>query len=225
MDVQAACLFPQCRGRNTGGESDFEIQKQAERIIFELKFYNSDYALNANLKRACETFRKISGEEPGTLVLVVGNIVEPSTKERFQKQYDMLIWDVKNLRWMFEEYPDIKNEFISLLAYSVDGIEAEAPVQNLFDVKSKEPEEPDWKNKLQSMGMGRENYQKYEEVCIEILKYVLGECLGLWAVQEKSNDGLYRFDLCCKIKNGVNQGFFDIIQNCFQTKYIVFIMK
>ena len=57
------------------------------------------------------------------------------------------------------------------------------------------------------------------------MKNVLGEYLGLWVVQERSNNGLYRFDLCCKIKNGVNQDFFVTIQNQFNTKYIVFEFK
>ena len=54
---------------------------------------------------------------------------------------------------------------------------------------------------------------------------MLGEYLGLWKVQESSNNGLYRFDLCCKIKNGVNQDFFDTIKNYFNTKYIEFEFK
>ena len=72
---------------------------------------------------------------------------------------------------------------------------------------------------------GTEHFPEYESVCVDILKYVLGQYLTLWRVQEKSNDGLYRFDLCCKIKNDVNHDFFDTIRNYFNTKYIVFEFK
>lgn len=204
---------------------DFLLQNQTAKIKFELKIYKSDYALAANLKHACETFCSISEEEHETLVLVVANVVGQSIKEKIKSQFDVFIWDVQNLLWMFEEYPDIKNEFISLLAYSVDEIEPKAPVPNLFDEKNEESEENNRKNKLLSIKTGRENFQKYEEICTEILRYVLGDYLSLWAAQEKSNDGLYRFDLCCKIKNGVNQDFFNTIQNYFHTKYIVFEFK
>lgn len=203
---------------------DFLIQNQITSIKFELKIYNSDYALAANLKHACETFCSIS-EEHETLVLVVANVVEQSIKEKIKNQFNVFIWDVQNLLWLLEEYPHIKNEFISLLAYSVDEIEPIAPVPDLFDEKNEESEENNRKNKLLSIKAGRENFQKYEEICTEILRYVLGDYLSLWAVQEKSNDGLYRFDLCCKIKNGVNQDFFNTIQNYFHTKYIVFEFK
>lgn len=57
------------------------------------------------------------------------------------------------------------------------------------------------------------------------MKYVLGDYLTLWAEQQKSNDGLYRFDLCCKIKSGAEQDFFDTIKHYFNTKYIVFEFK
>ena len=78
---------------------------------------------------------------------------------------------------------------------------------------------------LDAIQSGGESFREYENICTEILKNVLGEYLGLWAVQERSNNGLYRFDLCCKIKNGVNQDFFVTIQNQFNTKYIVFEFK
>lgn len=58
-----------------------------------------------------------------------------------------------------------------------------------------------------------------------ILKYVLGDYLTLWNVQEKTNNGMYRFDLCCKIKSGTKQDFFNMVQQYFNTKYIVFEFK
>lgn len=72
---------------------------------------------------------------------------------------------------------------------------------------------------------GREHFSLYESVCTDILKYVLGDYLTLWKRQELSNKGLYRFDLCCKIKDGTNQDFFDTIKRYFNTKYIVFEFK
>lgn len=40
-----------------------------------------------------------------------------------------------------------------------------------------------------------------------------------------SNDGLYRFDLWCKIKHGIQPEFFDTVKNFFHTKYVVFEFK
>lgn len=57
------------------------------------------------------------------------------------------------------------------------------------------------------------------------MKHVFGENLSLWRTQQKSNDGLYRFDLCCKIKHGENEEFFDTMRDFFNTKYVVFEFK
>ena len=43
--------------------------------------------------------------------------------------------------------------------------------------------------------------------------------------QKTTEENLYRFDRCCKIKNGVTQDFFDTICKYFSTKYIVFEFK
>ena len=43
--------------------------------------------------------------------------------------------------------------------------------------------------------------------------------------QKTTEENLYRFDMCCKIKNGVTQDFFDTICKYFSTKYIVFEFK
>lgn len=73
--------------------------------------------------------------------------------------------------------------------------------------------------------MGTEQWRQYEEICIEILKYILGDYLTLWYEQENTDNGMYRFDLCCKIKDRANQDFFNTVQQYFNTKYIVFEFK
>lgn len=49
--------------------------------------------------------------------------------------------------------------------------------------------------------------------------------LEFLGAQKESNDRLYRFDYCCKIKHGELNEFFDTIQRFFNTKYIVFEFK
>ena len=101
----------------------------------------------------------------------------------------------------------------------MDDLKLEKPCHSLFQEQRNIKNEGTWKSKLLAIKPGKgERSKEYEDICIEILKNVLGEYLGLSKVQESSNNGLYRFDLCCKIKNGVNQDFFDTIKNYFNTK-------
>jgi len=83
----------------------------------------------------------------------------------------------------------------------------------------------DWEERLRHIEPGQEQFQEYEKFCVDILKFTLGSYLTLWESQEQTDSGLHRFDLCCKIKNGVHQDFFDSIKHYFNTKYIVFEFK
>ena len=223
-DIFRKYLFKKCQSVKIGKSVDFECNVQGKDICFELKIYNSNYAIEKNIERACAYLVSLKAKED--LILVVGNIVSKEIIEKYFEKYKIHIWTLSNILWLFEEYPDIKNEFISLLTYSVDDLKLEKPCHSLFQEQRNKKNEGTWKSKLLAIKPGKgERSKEYEDICIEILKNVLGEYLGLWKVQESSNNGLYRFDLCCKIKNGVNQDFFDTIKNYFNTKYIVFEFK
>lgn len=223
-DIFRKYLFKKCQSVKIGKSVDFECNVQGKDICFELKIYNSNYAIEKNIERVCAYLVSLKAKED--MILVVGNIVSKEIVEKYFEKYKIHIWTLSNILWLFEEYPDIKNEFISLLTYSVDDLKLEKPCHFLFQEQRNIKNEGTWKSKLLAIKPGKgERSKEYEDICIEILKNVLGEYLGLWKVQESSNNGLYRFDLCCKIKNGVNQDFFDTIKNYFNTKYIVFEFK
>ena len=215
-------LIAKCKNIVEEKLCDFKCNVDGKDICFELKIYNSDYAIEKNIKRACERLLRLKGDN---LILVIGNVVSKEIKANCFEVYGIHIWDVKNLLWLFEEFSDIKNEFISLLTYSIDDLQLEIPEPQLFEEKQIEKRERTWEERLKNIQPGKEFFKEYEKICTEILKNILGEYLGLWAVQEHSNEELYCFDLCCKIKNGVDQDFFNTIQNYFNTKYIVFEFK
>ena len=47
----------------------------------------------------------------------------------------------------------------------------------------------------------------------------------MWNKQQMSNEGLYRFDLICKIKDDIQEAFWIFIEKYFRTKYIIFEFK
>lgn len=198
---------------------DFKLQKGNHTFYFEVK--NS---FNSKTKEICTKLADL--KENGIIILVVANEVAKNIKQEYLEVYGIYIWDVTNLLWIFEEFPDIKNEFVAYLEYSTEQIIPESPEPGMFwEFSESSKKEPDLKEKLIKITPGQKYFREYEDACVEILKYILGDYLTLWEIQEPSNDGLYRFDLCCKIKSGVNQDFFDTIKNYFNTKYIVFEFK
>lgn len=203
---------------------DFAFHQGDINLYFEIKYYNSSFALTSKVRTACKRLSPFKAD--GVPILVVANEVPDDVKSQCWEQFHVSIWDVGNLLWLFDELADIKNEFIASLDYSIEHIEPKPPTPDVFrKAPEGRKEGPSWKEKLLHIVPGREQFQAYESACIEILKYVLGDYLTLWEAQEPANDGLYRFDLCCKIKNGANQDFFDTIKHYFNTKYIVFEFK
>lgn len=203
---------------------DFALCSGDKWYYFEIKYYSSHVSLNSKIKTACQHLAKQGLD--GRVILTVTNIVPEVLKEQCFSGYGIEIWDIKNLLWLFDGHDDLKNELVALLNFSVDGIEPIAPNTILFTSSEQEPEkEQSLKERLLQIPPGTDHFSEYESVCVDILKHVLGQYLTLWRVQERSNDGLYRFDLCCKIKNDVNHDFFDTIKEYFNTKYIVFEFK
>ena len=203
----------------SGVRLDYALCQGERTCYFEMK-----YTLTSRVK---STFDKLNTlKETGVPILVTATEITSETKSKFYEKYGVHIWDVANLLWLFEEFPDIKNEFIAFLEHSTENIEPKAPDIDIRQRSAEQkPTELDLKERLLKIVPGTEQFQDYEALCTEILKYVLGDYLTLWEAQETSNDGLYRFDLCCKIKTGADQDFFDTIKHYFNTKYIVFEFK
>lgn len=209
---------------------DFKVQTDNQILLFELKLYHNSIAISSKISSACKQISILNKEE--IPILVVANELSNTIKSQCLEKYGIYIWDVGNLLWLFEEFPELKSEFVAFLDYTVDNIEAIKPTftfaidtSSASSTKSEPESVPDWEQKLSKIKAGKKDFQSYENLCIDILKYVLGDYLTLWAEQEYSNNDMYRFDLCCKIKTGTNQDFFDTIKNYFKTKYIVFEFK
>ncbi len=203
---------------------DFVLHRGNKILYLEIKYYNSRVAATSKVRAACERLSPLKAD--GAPILVLANEVPDRVKIQCLEQFGVSIWDVGNLLSLFDKFADIRNEFIASLDYAIEHIEPKPPVPDVFENVSEEKrEELSWRDKLLRITPGREQFREYETTCTDILKYVLGDYLTLWEIQEPTNDGLYRFDLCCKIKNGANQDFFDTIKHYFNTKYIVFEFK
>ncbi|WP_270427164.1 DNA cytosine methyltransferase [Blautia massiliensis (ex Durand et al. 2017)] len=213
------------------------VSFQSDEWVFMTRMY-SDSKEIATLKRL-QSYSRLVGKAvsdqkkdlPLQNICVVANLVSNETKRKYEEAKLGYVWDIRNVLWLFEDYPELKNELISILNYSVENIEPERPEPFIFEESSQmENTDPEsvadsYIAQLKVLETGSAAFKKYEELCVSILKYILGEYLTLWEQQKTTEENLYRFDMCCKIKNGVTQDFFDTICKYFSTKYIVFEFK
>ena len=119
---------------------------------------------------------------------------------------------------------DLYNELIAFLSYVVDEIE---PREGFLKVESLQHSDciGNLIGEMKLCLSGKEMARAYEVLCCEMFKQIFSESLTLWKEQPKSNNGLYRFDLLCRIKDGNQRTFWSILEKFFNSKYVVFEFK
>lgn len=203
---------------------DFQVQIGTQIYCFDLKIYRNNYGVEDKLIALCEKHYPQDGVKERNDILIIANIIDKKVKSKIEDTYRISIWDVENLLWIFDEFPQIKSDFVSLLSFSVSGLVPKKPERYIFEQHLQASATIDLQERLRKVPMGEEP-SKYEKLCEEIMRYLFSENLEFFSPQRVSNDGLYRFDYCAKIKHGNTNEFFDTIKNFFQTKYIVFEFK
>lgn len=164
-----------------------------------------------------------------TPVVVVVNVVSDILRGRIREKYGerVVIIDIQQLLYVVRDNDILREKLVSVLEYSVDDIvPIEPPIKlnrmslQLFssDYDLMIQTLKDWKPK-------KANSAEYEVLCCDVLKKIFADDLALWKYQQKSDAGLFRFDLICKIKNGNTREFWDMAERYFNSKYIVFEFK
>lgn len=185
---------------------DFQVQTDAGIYCFDFRIYRNNYGIEDKLIALCEKYYKRECLDDGNNILIIGNIVGREVKKTIEDKYKIIIWDVENLLWIFDEFPQIKSDFISLLSFSVSDILPQKPEHYVFEQNLQASTNIDLQEKLRKIQAGEEAY-KYEKLCREIMRYLFSENLEFFKAQRTSNDGLYRFDYCAKIKYGNTNEF------------------
>ena len=157
-------------------------------------------------------------------VLVIFAVLPEKSKQKFTGRYNNLfILDISNLLYIVNG-TELQDKLISLLPLSVDQIE---PKENNLDLGwfCHSDEATSLVRQLDDCVSGKESAKDFEEICTDLLKYIFADDLSLWKKQARSNDGLYRFDLLCRIKDDVLKSFWRMMEYYFHSKYIVFEFK
>lgn len=122
------------------------------------------------------------------------------------------------------ESTGLKTEMIAALPYSVDQILPKESAIKLSAINHCE-ESSNLLKKLDDCTAGISDAIMFEDICVDVLKYIFSEDLSLWQKQKKSNIDLYRFDLLCRIKDNNYKTFWSMMNDFFNSKYIIFEFK
>lgn len=206
---------------------DLILDKNELKYIVEVKYFTKS-TLDLNVAQNAEQRLKVLIEKGYIPILVTSNIVREGTLERLKYIGSQLkILDISNLLYVVQNNLELKSRLLQGLNYSTQDIIWRKPDIDIDQVNEKFHISDSEKliDELKSIQSGKENFSKYEQCCIKILKYLFEEELGIWGKQYQSNEELYRFDLVCKIKSGELSEFWETLRSFFNCKYIIFEFK
>lgn len=200
------------------GDIDIVAVKDEREYCVEVKYRIVE-------RRSVEQICKIAKEKEMIPVLVTAYVLEEKRREYYQKLHkELILIDIANLLFAVKDNEELYNELIAGLSFSIDNIE---PRKGFLQMNHLQHDDYT-KSLIKEMELceaGKLLFKKYEELCQKLLKNIFSEDLALWREQQQSNNDLYRFDLLCRIKDGNQKTFWQIIEKYFNSKYIIFEFK
>lgn len=213
---------------NPGEEKPVDFIAKTEEYSYAVEVKYSTSILNNSqyhISRPLMDMISYSEKEKMVPVLVVANIVDEKQRKRFNENYKKIqIVDVPNLLFAIPPESTERDEFISLLPFAIDDIEPKQGVINLSWLEHSDQTSV-LINEMKECPTGQRAASQYEKTCTKVLKYLFSDDLALWREQSKSNNELYRFDLLCRVKNGTQSTFWSIVEQYFNSKYLIFEFK
>lgn len=148
-------------------------------------------------------------------ILVISTYLD---QERYNKIHPNIeIWDLDKILSLAKDFPDIHNKIIDLFELDPSYKIAIETVNDLMEAKK-------IIDKISLIPEGRNNASKFEDWCIEALKYLFFEYLTGWQEQSSTMDGLHRRDLVCRVKDSKTE-VWQFISHTLRSRYIVFEFK
>ncbi|MCI8640474.1 MAG: hypothetical protein HFJ59_01165 [Clostridia bacterium] len=204
--------------------TDIFAEKDEKKYVVEVKRGDLDTSKINGIANMLDECTKGTNYIP---ILVLFSRRSYMIKDRLVDNYNINVIDISNLLYLVSNNQKMKDRLINLLDFSTESIMEKELYFNIDLKQYKKCKESNYGyiEKLETIIAGKKNAQQYEKFCVDILKYLFNDTLSLWEEQQKSNDDLFRFDLICKIKNNINNEFFNTIENYFSSKYIIFEFK
>lgn len=205
---------------------DFTIKKNGSQFDVDIKYsknINNDFFKNAT--KRMEKYKR-------NFIFVTTGYVSGKHTQNFIISSESIIIDIADLLYIVQNNAEMKNELLEFIDFNTDKIEVkESDSIRRLKIKQLPPVEISYNQYIQRLEdwritiENRQNSNEFEKLCTEVLRVLFPDDLALWKEQQKSNDDLYRFDLVCRIKDNITTGFWNLLENRFNSKYIIFEYK
>lgn len=197
---------------------DLLAEKDGQQYCIEIKFSKITPSM---ITQICD----LAKESNLLPILVSAFCIEPDKRISVQENYpELVLVDIANLLYATQYTPELRNDLIASLSYSIDGI---APQEGFFRIESLRHDDytASLIAEMNACQSGHPSFRTYEILCRKLLENIFAEDLALWKEQKQSNNDLYRFDLLCRIKDDNQKTFWSILERYFRSKYVIFEFK
>lgn len=216
----------------------FDVNKN--KIIIEIKNYRSEFVSNTLINRAIEkafSYKKVwenkYKKEIQTILIVSCHVAE-EVKQYCYKEKEVLILDISNLIYLSQNNKELMKILAEATSYDIYPIIPLKPIDlRLFELKGKDnlKEEAttnqaiNFIDELQNLSPGNDdkNAQKYQDLCVKIIKFLFETEFTRVSEQDNTEDKMFRRDLLCGIK-GTSE-FWKILIQHYNSRFIVFEFK
>lgn len=131
------------------------------------------------------------------------------------------LWGLNDILLMADPYPELVEKIKIFL--ELDNVTLN--IQSLHLIQNATPKGEELVRELGTIQSGRIDASKFEEWCIEALKYLFEDYLIGWHDQSKTIDGLHRRDLVCRVISGNRTEVWELISNTLRSRYVIFEFK
>ncbi|MEZ2294982.1 restriction endonuclease [Variovorax sp. RCC_210] len=217
--------------RNIGG-FDFIGDTADEKWAIEVKFYRTARAQASLVESAAARLvhRDISAQDWKGM-LIVSSVISPALKLALEEKYGLVFIDRFDLFSWAASSPMLADELSSLLEVSPSESttqKAGAPSLNSSSRRRETvpPEDTvgtDLCEELHALARGITAWKAYEELCDRILRYLFPNDLLGWHKQQRTDDGLNRFDYICRIRPSTE--FWNFLIDHLNSRYVLFEFK
>ena len=215
---------------------DFVANHDSGRWAIEAKFYRTARAQPSLLITAAERLQDSALEVADKGMLVVSCTVPVTLRKALEGKTGITLIDRSQLINMAVPEPELLGELTSLLEvdpdenqelteFFRDGVFSRLDTSAPLSRERRIQHEPGAQlcQELEGTGKGKSHWREYEVVCEKIVKYLFQDELEGWRTQERTDDGLNRYDMICRIRP--NTEFWRFLLNHLNSRYVLFEFK
>ncbi len=213
---------------------DFDAELVGLRWAIEVKYYRSARAQVGLVEAAAvRVMNNGLAAQVDRAALVVSSFISPEQRRVLENKYSVTFIDRADLAIMASEWPELADELNAILEARSDLSDQpriETGIADRFSTAKDKPRRMPATNagkhladRLQELAAGKPEAAQYEELSIEILKFLFGSDLVGWNAQNRSDDRLNRLDCICRVKP--THEFWRFIIEDLGSRYVVFEFK